>query len=203
MPTRRLLVGFLLLAMVLVLVPAPAAAGPDVTFVLGAMIGDSLLDVLQVRPDNLTEGFENAPIFGGRIGWSAFPFAIEGNLLYSPSAINIANVGSLDAGLVYAEAEIQLIILPGPVAPFIGAGLGIHSIYLKIGAVPRETMLGYVFGGGLKIAIGTLGIRADLKDHITPLDVASLSPEFLQVTGIAASTNVHNVEFSGGVTIKF
>ena len=203
MRIRHLPAGFLLITMVTLLIPAPATAGPEVTFVLGAMIGDSLADVLQLRPGNLTEGFENAPIFGGRVGWSAFPFALEGSLLYSPSAISIANIGSINANLVYAEAEVQILILPGPVAPFLGAGLGIHSIQAKIGNLPRETMLGYVFGGGLKAAFGSLGLRVDLKDHITPLDVTQLSPQFLQVIGIVENTNLHNIEFSGGVTIRF
>ena len=121
MHIRRLLVSLLVISTLMLLVPRPAAAGPEVTFVLGAMIGDSFKDVLQIRPNNLTEGFQNAPIFGGRLGWSAFPFAVEGSLLYSPSAITIANIGSLDASLVYAEAEVQLLILPGPrVAVFLG-----------------------------------------------------------------------------------
>jgi len=67
MRTRYVLVSFLLIATVALLTPNSAAAGPEVTFVLGAMIGDSLSDVLQVRPDNLTEGFKTAPIFGGII----------------------------------------------------------------------------------------------------------------------------------------
>lgn len=203
MRTRHLLISFLLIATATLLVPAPATAGPELTFTLGAMIGDSLTDVLQVRPNNLSEGFDNAPIFGARLGWTAFPFAVEASLLYSPSAINIANLGSISANLVYAEAEAQIIILPGPVSPFIGAGIGIHSMQLTAGNIPRETMLGYVFGGGLKVAVGTLGLRVDIKDHITPLDVTKLSPQFLQVVGIAENTNIHNVEFSGGVTIKF
>jgi hypothetical protein len=203
MRTRPLLAGLLLIAATTMLYPAPAAAGQEVTFVLGAMIGDSLGDVLQVRPSSLTEGFDDAPIFGARLGWSAFPFALEGSLLYSPSAIRIGNVGSLDADIVYAEAELQLIILPGPIAPYLGAGIGIHSIRLDAGAVPRETTTGYVFGGGLKAAIGTLGLRVDLKDHITPLQFEELSPAFLQFVGIAEDTNVHNIEFSAGVTIRF
>lgn len=196
-------VGLVLMATTALLSPAPAAAGPEVTFVLGGMIGDSLSDVLQVRPGNLTEGFDNAPIFGARLGWSAFPFALEGSLLYSPSAINIAGVGSLDADVVYAEAELQLIILPGPVAPYLGGGIGIHSIQVAADSVPRETMVGYVFGGGLKVAIGTLGLRVDLKDHISPLQFNELSPQFRQVVGIAEDANVHNVELSAGLTIRF
>lgn len=195
--------GLLLIAVTTMLTPAPAAAGPEVTFVLGAMIGDSLGDVLQVRPSSLTEGFDDAPIFGARVGWSAFPFALEGSLLYSPSAISIGNLGNLDADVVYAEVELQLIILPGPIAPYLGGGIGIHSIQLGGDSVPRETTTGYVFGGGLKAAFGSLGLRVDLKDHITPLQFEQLSPEFLQVVGIAEDTNVHNIEFSAGVTIRF
>jgi hypothetical protein len=203
MPIRRLLVSLLLISTLMLLAPRPAAAGPEVTFVLGAMIGDSFSDVLQVRPNNITEGFRNAPIFGGRLGWSAFPFAIEGSLLYSPSAITINNLGSLDANLVYAEAELQILILPGPVSPFFAGGIGIHSIQLKLGSMPRETMVGYLFGGGLKAAIGSVGLRVDLKDHVSPLDVTKLSPQFLQVTGLAENTNVHNWELSGGLTVRF
>ncbi len=203
MRTRYVLVSFLLIATVALLTPNSAAAGPEVTFVLGAMIGDSLSDVLQVRPDNLTEGFKTAPIFGGRLGWSAFPFAFEGSLLYSPSSITVTDIGSFPANIMYAEVEAQLLILPGPIAPFIGGGIGIHTIQLEAGFKPRETTIGYVFGGGLKAAFGTLGLRVDLKDHITPLDIAVLDPEFAAIIGTAVSTNIHNVEFSGGVTIKF
>ena len=203
MRTHRLLVGFLLISMATLLIPAPAAGGPELTFSLGGMVGDSFADVLQVRPSSLTEGFDTAPIFGGRLGWSAFPFAIEGSLMYSPSAISVANAGSLDANLVYAEAELQILILPGPITPFVAAGIGLHSMQLTAGNVPRETMVGYVFGGGLKAGFGKLGVRLDLKDHITPLDVAELGPEFLQVVGIAENTNLHNIEFTGGITIRF
>lgn len=200
----RLLPASLLLIVVATLfVPAPASAGPELTFSLGAMIGDSLVDVLQVRPDNLTEGFQNAPIFAGRAGWSAFPFAVEGSLSYSPSAVTISGVGSLDASLVYAEAEVQILILPGPIAPFVGGGIGIHSIGLRSLDVPRETTVGYTLGGGLKAAFGTLGLRVDLRDHITPLRVADLGNEFLQVLGIVEDTTIHNVELSGGITIRF
>lgn len=203
MPTRPLPAGLLLMASVTLLVPAAATAGPELTFSIGAIIGDSLTDVLQVRPENLTEGFQNAPFFAGRVGWSAFPFAIEGTLAYSPSAVNIAGVGSLDANLVYAEAELQILILPGPIAPFVGGGIGIHSIDIRSLVVPRETVVGYSLGGGLKAAFGSLGLRVDLRDHITPLKVADLSDEFLTVIGIVNNTTIHNVELSGGITIRF
>lgn len=203
MRTRGLLMGSMLILTTLVLTPLRAQAGPEVTFVLGAMIGDSLGDVLQIRPSNLTEGFSNAPIFGGRVGWSAFPFALEGSLLYTPSAIDIAGFRALDANLTYAEAEVQLLLLPGPITPFLSGGIGIHSLKISAPSVPRENTIGYVFGGGLKAAFGSLGLRVDLKDHITPLEFAALSPEFLQEIAIAEDTNVHNIELSAGLTIRF
>lgn len=203
MRNTRLLVGTLLMLTTTLLAPMPAHAGPEVTFVLGAMIGDSLGDVLQVRPSNLSEGFSNAPIFGGRVGWSAFPFALEGSLLYTPSAIDISGVGALDANLTYAEAEVQLLLLPGPITPFLGGGIGIHSLQVDLPNTPRENVVGYVFGGGLKAAFGSLGLRVDLKDHVTPLEFGELSSEFLQEVGIAEDTNVHNIELSAGLTIRF
>ncbi len=115
----------------------------------------------------------------------------------------MTDIGSFNANIVYAEVEAQILILPGPVTPFLGGGIGIHSMQLQVGTNPRETAIGYVFGGGLKAAIGTLGLRVDIKDHVTPLEITELDPAFADAIGVAVSTNVHNVEFSGGVTIKF
>tara|TARA_B100000959_G_scaffold69672_1_gene73814 strand:- start:12845 stop:13414 length:570 start_codon:yes stop_codon:yes gene_type:complete len=189
--------------MVTLLIPKPVAAIPAVTFVLGSMIGDSLSEVLQVRLGTITEGFENAPILGGRMGWSLFPFAVEGSLLYSPSAIDSTGGDSFGASIMYAEVEAQMLILPGPVSPFFGGGIGLHSIKLQVGSTPRETVIGYVFGGGLRATFGTLGLRVDIKDHITPLKITELDPNFVDALGTAVSNNLHNIEFSGGVTIKF
>ena len=203
MHTRHLLIILLLISMVTLLIPKPAAAIPAVTFVLGTMIGDSLSEVLQVRLGRLTEGFENSPILGGRMGWSLFPFAVEGSLLYSPSAIDSTGGDSFGASIMYAEVEAQMLILPGPVSPFFGGGIGLHSIKLQVGTTPRETVIGYVFGGGVRATFGTLGLRVDIKDHITPLKITELDPNFVDALGTAVSNNLHNIEFSGGVTIKF
>jgi hypothetical protein len=197
------LIILLLISMVTLLIPKPVAAIPAVTFVLGSMIGDSLSEVLQVRLGTITEGFENAPILGGRMGWSLFPFAVEGSLLYSPSAIDSTGGDSFGASIMYAEVEAQMLILPGPVSPFFGGGIGLHSIKLQVGSTPRETVIGYVFGGGLRATFGTLGLRVDIKDHITPLKITELDPNFVDALGTAVSNNLHNIEFSGGVTIKF
>ena len=203
MHTRRLLTSLLVIMAVSLALPEPATAGPELTFVLGAMIGDSLTDVLQVRPSTITTGFKNAPIYGGRLGWSAFPFAVEGSLVVSNSAINIEPAGSIDARLIYAEAELQILLFPGPVSPFLAGGLGLHNIRLETGSRPSETVIGYIIGGGLKVRLGSVGVRADLRDHISRLDLTKLDDAFVAALGIAESTTAHNVELSAGVTISF
>ena len=117
MRTTRLIAGALLLLTSVLLIPQPAAA-QEVSFVIGALIGDSFRDVLSaIDLPNIAEDFKNAPLFGGRVGVTAFPFAIEGSIIYSPSAINLSGGSSFDAKLIYAEAEVQLVLFPGPVQP--------------------------------------------------------------------------------------
>jgi hypothetical protein len=203
MRATRLIAGALLFLTGVFLIPQPAAA-QEVSFVIGALIGDSFKDVFGVvNLPSIAENFKNAPVFGGRLGGSAFPFAAEGSIVYSPSAINLTGGGSLDAKLIYAEAELQIIIFPGPVQPFLGGGIGMHHIRLQTGTTPTETVLGYVLGGGLKLAFGSVGARVDLKDHITPLKVADLDPEFRQTLFLVTDQTLHNIEFSGGIIIRF
>jgi len=203
MRAKRLIAGALLFLAGVLLAPQPAAA-QEVSFVIGALIGDSFRDVLGVIDlPNIAEDFKNAPLFGGRIGVTAFPFAFEGSIIYSPSAINLSGGSSFDAKLIYAEAEVQLVLFPGPVQPYIGGGLGFNHIRLQTGDTPSDTVLGYVFGGGIKMAFGTVGARVDLKDHITPLKVDDLDPEFRQALFLVQDTTLHNVELSGGITIRF
>ena len=202
MLSKSLLVSMLITATGLLL-PATAHAGPTVSFVLGALIGDQLTDVLQSNPGFLREKFDNAVIFGGRLGWSAFPFAVEGSLVTSPSGLTSFGGSSFDARLTYAEADIQVLLFPGPISPFVGGGIGFHNIKLSILSEPSETVIGYVFGGGVKATFGTVGLRVDLRDHITPLKVDELDEDFRLVLGIAEDTTLHNIELSGGLSINF
>lgn len=203
MRTTRLIAGALLFLTSVLLIPQPAAA-QEVSFVIGALIGDSFRDVLSaIDLPNIAEDFKNAPLFGGRVGVTAFPFAVEGSIIYSPSAINLSGGSSFDAKLIYAEAEVQLVLFPGPVQPYIGGGLGFDHIRLQTNNTPSETVLGYVFGGGVKMAFGSVGARVDLKDHITPLKVDNLDPEFRRALLLIRDTTLHNLELSGGITIRF
>jgi hypothetical protein len=203
MRAKRWIAGVLLFLAGVFFVPQPATA-QEVSFVMGALIGDSFRDVLGIVDlPSIAQDFKNAPLFGGRVGVSAFPFAVEGSVVYSPSAVNLTGGSSFDAKLIYAEADLQIVIFPGPVQPYVGGGIGLHHIRLQTGTNPNETVLGYVLGGGLKLAFGSLGARIDLKDHITPLKVDSVSPEFREALFLVTDQTLHNIELSGGITIRF
>ncbi|MFQ5745390.1 MAG: hypothetical protein ACE5HV_17695 [Acidobacteriota bacterium] len=198
-----LLAGFLLTMTALLLFPASAAAGQEVTFVLGTLIGDKLTDVTAAGRDRLSEDFENAPVYGARVGLLSFPFGLEGSLVVSPSNIDIGNAGSIDARLIYAEADIQILLFPGPISPFLSGGIGLHNIKLNVGSDPSETIVGYIIGGGIKAGLGTIGVRVDLRDHITPLDVQDLDVDFRDTLGLTDDTTLHNVELSFGLSVRF
>lgn len=205
-PTFRLqaVVGVVLLALAALLAaPSPAAADAEVTGVVGAFIGDSLRDVVGVRPGNIGDDFDNAPLYGGRIGWSAFPFLLEGSVVVSPSGLSRQDAQIFDVRATYAEAGVFLLLFPGPVSPFVGGGIGLHRFTLDSGSNPTETISGYHLGGGLRVKLGTLGLRVDARDHITPFDSADLDPEFAELLDLTRDGNLHNVEVSAGLTISF
>lgn len=183
--------------------PGLAAADTEVTGVVGAFIGDDLRDVLGVRPGNIDEDFDNAPLFGGRLGYSVFPFLAELSVVVSPSAVNREGVEAFAVRAVYAEAGVFLLLFPGPLSPFVGGGIGLHRFTLDAGGNPTETLTGYHFGGGVRLKLGTLGVRVDARDHITPLDGEDLGEEFKALLGLAEDGTLHNIEVSVGVTLTF
>jgi len=203
MPPCRTLICQLVVAGSVFLFPGLAHAGPDVTFVLGAMIGDELSDVTQIPGSSLRENFDTAPVYGARVGWSAYPFAVEGSLVLANSELNVAGGDPFDARFVYAEADLQLLLFPGPLSPFLAGGIGFHNLKLETGAEPSETLVGYILGGGIKATIGSVGLRVDLRDHITPVTVEDAEPAFLAALGIADDKTLHNVELSAGLTVRF
>lgn len=186
----------------LVLTPGQAAAASKLTFVLGALIGDELSDVTGA-PGSIGEDFQNAPVYGARLGWDAYPFALEGSLVLSPGAVNTVAGGELEARLIYAEADLQILLFPGPLSPFVAAGIGLHNIKLEVGDEPSETVVGYIIGGGIRAGFGALGVRVDLRDHITPMQAAELDADFVEALGLSGDRTLHNVELSAGLTISF
>lgn len=203
MSLRRSLICPLAVAAGIFLLPGSAMAGPDITFVLGAMIGDELSDVTQISGSSLREDFDTSPTYGARVGWSAYPFALEGSLAVADSELNVAGGDPFDARFIYAEADLQLLLFPGPLSPFLAGGIGLHNLKLQAGAEASETIVGYVFGGGVKATVGTVGLRVDLRDHITPVKLDDVEPAFRSALGIAEDKTLHNVEFSAGFTVRF
>lgn len=202
-PPRHAVVVLLVAVVASLAWPGRAAADTEVTGVVGAFIGDDLRDVLGVRPSNIDEDFDNAPLFGGRLGYSVFPFLAELSVVVSPSAVNRDGTTAFDVRAVYAEAGVFLLLFPGPLSPFVGGGIGLHRFTLDAGDSPTETITGYHFGGGLRLKLGTLGVRVDARDHVTPLNADDLGEEFKALLGLAEDGNLHNIEVSAGVTLTF
>jgi hypothetical protein len=197
---------------VLVLVPAGRAkADSELTFVLGASISGniSFLDE-SFDFDDFQTAIKNSPIFGLRIGSYGFPIGFEGSLLYSPAALTgdaFDDLVEASTNILYAEANLLVILLPGPVAPFVTGGLGLHYLDFNVADLARfdNTKLGYNFGGGLKVNASRLVLRIDLRDHVTTLALDDFGLGLLgPILGLdQSSARLHNVELSFGVGIRF
>jgi opacity protein-like surface antigen len=187
------------------LIAAPASGQGEATFVLGGLIGGDLLEVIE-GDLSLTTAFENGAIYGGRLGWYGFPLGVEGSFVYSNSGISatIEDFITLDARVIYAEANVLLIILPGPIQPFVTGGAGLHSFKLNDVEGAEANKFGYNFGFGVKAAISRLALRFDVRDHRTPFDAGDFGVEedVARALGFEGAT-LDNVEISFGVGIRF
>jgi opacity protein-like surface antigen len=182
------------------LVPNQAhAQSTEATFSIGALLGDDIGLNLGII-DDATAKFENSPIYGGRLGWYGFPLGIEGSVMYSPTGVVIepSFLTPDKASLLYAEANVLLIIIPGPVAPFVTGGVGAHRIEFGFGQGKlTETVFGWNWGGGLKAKFGPISLRGDLRDHVSKFE----SDDVLALLGIA--NTFHNWEASVGIGVAF
>lgn len=193
------LLGVMLVAL---LAPAPAAA-QEVTIVVGRFGGDGIADAVGL-PDVVGDaGLDDAALYGGRIGIGFFPFDLEASVVVSPTSVFAGTIFETDVRVLYAEVNALVTILPGPVSPFVTGGIGLHSFKLDVGNDPSESRLGYSIGGGVKVSLGRLGVRADFRDHITPIDLADLDPAFLGALGLEDDLTLHNLELSAGLTLGF
>ncbi|MGD8329156.1 MAG: outer membrane beta-barrel protein [Acidobacteriota bacterium] len=188
-------------ALASLLIPAPARAqNTEATFAIGALLGGDIdlgLDII----DDARASFDNAALYGGRLGWYGFPLGVEASVLYSPNGVTTvpAYLAPSSSSILYAEANVLLIIIPGPVAPFITGGVGLHRVnfeYADLGNLD-ETAFGWNWGGGLKVKIGPIALRGDLRDHITRFQ----SEDVLALLG--TTTNLHNWEASVGIGVAF
>jgi opacity protein-like surface antigen len=204
----------ILFLFLLITIPSVVFAETEITGVFGGMVGGDLNNVIE--GDFSVKGtFDNAPLYGGRLGWVGGFIGVEGSFVDSPTGLRVAIPGfpvSLDARVYYLEANFLLIPIPGPISPFFTAGIGLHSYKFEVNtgsvAISGENTdvnkFGYNFGGGLKINIGHITFRGEVLDHVTPIGPGDFSIEDI-IPGTAIDTNVrlHNVEISAGIGVRF
>jgi opacity protein-like surface antigen len=218
MSTLRSVAVAVVVALVFIVVSAPPAQAfqGEISFVIGALVGGDFEALISADDISLTADFKNAPLYGARLGWFGYPLGIEGSLVYSPSGLSGSLQESfltIDTRVIYLEANAVLIILPGPISPYITGGLGLHSFDFKASVAQIDetfslgdiNKLGYNIGAGLKFNLSRISIRAEVRDHFSrfkPEDFVS-DPALGELLGIDAPQNLHNLEISGSVGIRF
>ena len=180
----------------------------EVSFFLGGLVGGDLTSVIS-GDFSLAGTFQNGRTYGGRVGYYTFPFGVEGSFTHSNSGlaatVDLSEINiEFAARVVYMEANAILFLIPGPVQPFVTGGGGLHSYKLTdLGGLDINKW-GWNFGGGLKINISRVSLRADVRDHMTSVDGQALGidEEVAELVGLRAQ-RLHNVEFSFGVGFSF
>ena len=187
-----------------------ARADSEVTFVGGASISGNISVLSDFDFKDIQTAVKNSPLFGVRVGKYGYPLGFEGSLIYSPSALTGDALNGLvetKANILYTEANLLIIILPGPISPFVTGGVGLHYFGFNVVdlASLSKTKFGYNFGGGLKLNASKLTLRVDVRDHVTTFGLNDAGLGLLgNIFGLAnTSARVHNVELSAGVGIRF
>jgi opacity protein-like surface antigen len=196
--------SFLAISVVFILVAHPATASTDATFVFGSLLGDDFVEIAGGGFD-LKSSFQNAPLFGGRIGWYGFPLGVEASFVTSKSDLSIGeSILTLDSRIMYLEANAMFIILPGRIQPFVTGGGGAHYFRLTDFDDAQVAKFGWNYGFGLKINVSRVAFRFDLRNHRTSFspDEFDLDPEIIELLGLE-KVNLNNVEVSFGVAVRF
>ena len=218
MSTLRSVAVAVVVSLVVIVFTAPPAQAfqGEIAFVIGAMVGGDFEALISADDVSLTSNFKNAPLYGARLGWFGYPLGIEGSLVYSPSGLSgdlQESFLTIDTRVIYLEANLVLVILPGPISPYITGGLGLHSFDFKANVAQIDqtfslgdvNKLGYNFGGGLKFNLSRISIRAEVRDHITKFTEADFGfdPIIGDLLGIQSDQSLHNLEISGSIGIRF
>jgi opacity protein-like surface antigen len=102
---------------------------------------------------------------------------------------------------------VLIILLPGPVSPFVTAGLGLHYLNFNVADLASfdRSNLGYNIGGGLKVNSSRISLRVDLRDHVTTFGVGDLGLGIIgELIGLSnTESRLHNVELAFGLGIRF
>jgi len=205
---------FIVMVCGLMCLPSRAYAQPEVSGVLGGMLGGDLNNLLE-GTSSLKSTFDNGALYGFRAGWMGGFIGLEGSFVVSPTGVSISasNVpAELDAKVYYGEGNVLIFLLPGPVKPFVSVGAGWHKydfdVSIANGARSDEDAsvekAGWNFGGGLKINIKGLTLRGDVRDHLTKIGPGDFGiADIANELGITGEETLHNVEISGSVGIRF
>lgn len=186
-----------------------ARAETETTFVGGASISGDISVLEGANFDLISASIKNSPLFGLRVGSYGYPLGFEGSLIYSPSGLTGGALNDLiqaKANILYVEANLLLIILPGPVSPFVTGGVGLHYFSFDIVDLVNfsNSKFGYNLGGGLKINASRVTFRIDVRDHVSTLSLDDFSLGIIgDLLGLQSESRVHNVELSFGVGIRF
>lgn len=202
----------ILIACFAMTIPTLTFAETEITGVIGGLVGGDLNDVLQGNV-SVKGSFDNGPLYGVRVGWIGRFFGLEGSFVGSPSGVSLSlpiQQVALNAKVYYLEGNVLFIPIPGPISPFFTAGGGLHSYNFDLlvggGSLTGADIqkFGYNFGGGLKINISHIVIRGEVRDHVTSISLSDFGvPDFPVDPGFDTKQNLHNVEISAGVGIRF
>ncbi len=180
------------------------AAAQDARFRLNPYAGWYHFDESSFEEGFETSDVESDPIYGLRLviggigGWSV-------DLAYGRTKIDTRGlvIGDIDFS---SPATIQLyygalnwhLPLTGPLDLFLSGGLGgIDTDFDEHGG-GTDVLLNY--GAGVAIPVGSLRVRADLKDQVDFCD----APEELEsdaLDGCLEDEALHNIELTGGIEI--
>ncbi len=187
--------------------PREARAHNELTFILGAGFGGNF-NVLTDPNLDLRASFQNSPIYGIRVGKYGFPIGFEGSLTFNPSAVVVGAFNQeVAANLLYTEANVLIIVLPGPISPFVTGGIGLHYVDINLADFLSlsNARFGWNFGGGIKFNVSRLALRFDVRDHVTTFGLDDFGLGTIgDIIGLTnPEARVHNVEASVSIGIRF
>lgn len=183
--------------------PVSDVTAQELALTVGRFLGDDVLEDIPIVGPAEEIGFADGMFYGARFSMGALIAEFEGTLATVGSKVRAGTEDEFSARFTYAEAGVALKIFPGPIAPFLAGGIGYHRIGWGIDGASSYGRMGYYLGGGLKIGLGKIGLRGDLRDHITPIKLDSLDPAVAEIIGLDKDVTVHNFELSAALVFSF
>ena len=166
---RTAIVRVFLPAVLLGVMLSPVAAfAQEVALTIGRVVGDDVLDAVD---DGVGLGFGDAGIYGARVSLGAILLKVEGRFSTARSiCLSTPPRNSAPASRT-PRSPWPSIWFPARSVPSWRAASGItesRSMWSMRTITPRW---GYNVGVGMKIGLGAVAVRVDVRDHITPLKI--------------------------------